>query len=1152
MKRFFFNWWTISLVTAVLVALCLCLALPIFVHFLRPWWVRLLLAVLVFGVWGIFAFVRVRKARRADAAIAKELATPEPGSAEVQVVTKRMAEALGALRKASGGKRDYLYNRPWYMIIGPPGAGKTTALINSGLRFPYADSALKGVGGTRNLDFWFADEAALVDTAGRYTTQDSDSPADAKAWQGFLNLLRKHRPLQPINGILVAIGLDELLRADRASLDAHASAVRRRLAELRRTLEVSAPVYVLFTKADLLAGFVEFYDDLDVEGRRAVVGATLPLGETIDAKSLAVEFDLFAQSVADRSAKRLQDEPDARRRGLILGYPAQIETLRSRILRFMEGAFLAGGDDVGVPRGFYLTSGVQDGAPLDRLLSGVASVYDQPQVAASGQGRAYFLNRLLDEVVFPESGLVQHDARARTRRRGALIGGLAAVAGVAVLTGILWAISFVGNRDLQSKLQSAAINAQAEVRSVGVDLVEVKATDPDLEQSLAVLRALRELPGGYKDQQAGGHPLMKSFGLYQSGHADEAKQAYETALQRILLPRVLLRLEHFMEEHKSDPLAVYEALKVYLMLGGQGPFDAATIKSWVKGDWANASFSGADRQQTREELGAHLEALLEDGQPSAVWPEHKTPLDGGLIASARQAVQNLSLADRAYAILRQKAAGEGAPWRASAVLASGDGRAFAAGDATLQLSVPYFFTKEGYQKAYLTGLQTVQEDLRKDEWVLGADAETTAVRSQMSQVGSGVAAAYARDYIAAWETVVKAIKPADYFHDPVAYGVFTRTPSPLKLVLLELRRNTTFTGAAPTGPGAAMMAKVNKGVQNAEALAAGGLGGGATIDAGQQIANYFKPVNDYVGDGKAPAPIDDFVGAVKTAGAASAGAAAAGGGLGGAALQGQLATAIGGLASSSAGAPPLLQDFVSAAAKGGKSAQVSSAQGAVSDAYAKDLAPICQSTVADHYPFNAASQSDASVTDMLQVFGAGGSFEAFARDRLGSLINRVGPMWRWNTDDPIGAALDPLAAEDFHKASEIHDLLSSGLALQVEGAGFGGAVTAVEISSGGATYRFETSTVGAKPLMWSASSGLQEAHVTLFSGATALKTITMRGPWAIFRLMDKARQENAGPTAFKATFGEGTTFATLKFELNSDRNPFRRGSLWSFRCPAKL
>jgi type VI secretion system protein ImpL len=1146
-KRILFNWWTLSLVTAVLVAACLALAFPIFIHPLRPWWVRLLLVLLVFGIWGVFALVRVLRARGAADALAKELATPAPGESEVQAVGKRIGEALALLRSSSGGRRDYLYSRPWYMIIGPPGAGKTTALLNSGLRFPFADTALKGVGGTRNLDFWFADEAVLVDTAGRYTTQDSDAPADERAWKGFLGLLRRHRPLQPINGVLVAIAVDDLIRADRAALDAHATAIRRRLMELRQTLEVSAPVYVLFTKADLLAGFSEFYDDLDVEGRRAVVGATLTRGLALDSRTLAAEFDLFAQSIADRGAKRLQEEPDVRRRGLILGFPAQMGGLRARVLRFLEGAFIAGGEPVGEMRGFYFTSGLQDGAPLDRLLAGLASIYDQPQRATGSSGRAYFLNRLLTEVVFAESGLVQDDPKARARRRAGLIGGMAAIAAVVVLTLILWAISFTENRGLQDKLAAGARNAQAETQSVGVDLVEVKASDPDLEQSLSILRALRDLPRGYADQHRGGAPLLMTFGLYQDDHAKAAKQAYLDALQRILLPRVMLRLEAYLKEHQAEPLAVYEALKAYLMLGGQGPFDAKVVAAWVENDWATSAYPGADREATRKELAGHLGALLENGQPSAAWPDHQAPLDGDLIATARRTIQSLSLADRAYAILRQKSVGAGPAWRAGDVLASGDGRAFAAGDGLLAFSIPYFFTKDGYDKAFLPGLATLQEDLRADAWVMGPDAATEAVRSQMRDVGSGVAADYARDYIAAWEGLVKALAPADYFHDALAFGTFTRTPSPLKLLLLEVRKNTVFTGG-----GGGLAGQFSAGVAKVAALANGAGGGGGGIDAGQQITNNFKAVDDYVGDGKAPAPIDDFIAGIKSAGAANTGAAVAGSGLGGAALQGQLATAIGGLAAASASAPPLLQGFVAAAVNSGKTAQTSSAQGAVSDAYAKDLAPICHAAADDRYPFNGAAQSDAAVTDMLQVFGTGGAFDNFARDRLGALLNRVGPVWRWNTDDPVGALLDPLAAETFHKASEIRDLLSGGLPLQVEGAGFGGAVTAVEFSSGGTTYRFDSGAAGARPVMWSATSGLPEAHVTLFSGAKELKTFNAQGPWALFRLMDKALQENAGPTAFKATFGEGAAFATLKIDLNSDRNPFRRGSLWSFRCPAKL
>jgi type VI secretion system protein ImpL len=110
--------------------------------------------------------------------------------------------------RAVGWEGRWIYQLPWYLIIGPPGCGKTTALSNSGLRFPLADqvgkAAVQGVGGTRNCDWWFAEDAVLLDTAGRYTTQDSYQQVDSAAWQGFLGMLKKHRPRRPINGVLVS------------------------------------------------------------------------------------------------------------------------------------------------------------------------------------------------------------------------------------------------------------------------------------------------------------------------------------------------------------------------------------------------------------------------------------------------------------------------------------------------------------------------------------------------------------------------------------------------------------------------------------------------------------------------------------------------------------------------------------------------------------------------------------------------------------------------------------------------------------------------------------------------------------------------------------------------------------------------------------
>ncbi|XSC42417.1 type VI secretion protein IcmF/TssM N-terminal domain-containing protein [Bradyrhizobium sp. RDT10] len=118
------------------------------------------------------------------------------------------------------GKRgpSYLFELPWYIIIGPSRAGKTTILRNSGLEFPLAErlgvDPVAGVGGTRNCDWWFTEEAVFIDTASRYTTQDTDVEVDRAAWHGFLNLLTMHRRRRPINGILVAISLSDLSTAD--------------------------------------------------------------------------------------------------------------------------------------------------------------------------------------------------------------------------------------------------------------------------------------------------------------------------------------------------------------------------------------------------------------------------------------------------------------------------------------------------------------------------------------------------------------------------------------------------------------------------------------------------------------------------------------------------------------------------------------------------------------------------------------------------------------------------------------------------------------------------------------------------------------------------------------------------------------------------
>ncbi|HEB67818.1 MAG TPA: type VI secretion system membrane subunit TssM, partial [Gammaproteobacteria bacterium] len=202
----------------------------------------------------------------------------ESRQAEIQALKEKMDEAVASLKTSGLGVKHRgnaaLYALPWYMIIGPSAAGKSTLLRNSGLHFPYShadDIDIRGFGGTRNCDWWFSDEAVILDTAGRYTTEENDR----EEWQAFLGLLKKYRRRMPLNGVMVAISLADVLTADEESLEWHVKVIRDRIQELIDQLGFMFPIYIVFTKSDLLNGFEAFFGELTENERNQVWGMFL-------------------------------------------------------------------------------------------------------------------------------------------------------------------------------------------------------------------------------------------------------------------------------------------------------------------------------------------------------------------------------------------------------------------------------------------------------------------------------------------------------------------------------------------------------------------------------------------------------------------------------------------------------------------------------------------------------------------------------------------------------------------------------------------------------------------------------------------------------------------------------------------------------------
>ncbi len=497
---------------------------------------RLVVILVLLFIWAMFNILLLLRARRTDKEMTEEIiaAPAEPGDTaseasqeEIALLKDRMQEAMALLRKSKlGGKRGrrYLYQLPWYIIIGPPGAGKTTALVNSGLRFPLAEKlgkdAISGIGGTRDCDWWFTNEAVLIDTAGRYTTQDSDEALDSAAWTGFLKLLRKHRRRQPINGALIAVSVSDLATQSESERQATARTIKKRIRELHDELGIRFPIYVLFTKTDLVAGFVEYFDDLGREERGQVWGMTFPVDDGKSGQGVVSHFDkeldLLLDQINDRMIERLHQEPDMQRRSLIYGFPQQIASLRGPMRDFLNEVFQPSRyEERAMLRGVYFSSGTQDGTPIDRLMGAMARTFGigrQAISAFSGGGRSYFITRLFRDVVFAEAGMVITDSKLERRRRwvrrGAMAAGVIAFLGMTVI----WFVSFQGNKDLIAQVQSETDSYLEQTAKLAISKVD----DSDIVSVVQPLNTLRDLPGGYAKQDDD-VPMEVTFGLYQGG-----------------------------------------------------------------------------------------------------------------------------------------------------------------------------------------------------------------------------------------------------------------------------------------------------------------------------------------------------------------------------------------------------------------------------------------------------------------------------------------------------------------------------------------------------------------------------------------------------------------------------------------------------------
>lgn len=302
-----------------------------------------------------------------------------------------------------------LYALPWYMIIGPAAAGKTSLLRQSGLNFPMAsheDIQVTGVGGTRSCDWWFSDQAIIIDTAGRYTTELNDQPE----WLGFLKILKQYRRRLPLNGLVIALSLADILKSKPDTLQWHVNLIKERINEINQTLEFIIPTILVFTKVDLIEGFETFFHTLSSEDRQAVWGINL-LGNAKfeeQAQNFEKNLEYLYQDLLVRRFDYLNLQQDLQTKQELADFPVQFHQAIPKITDLFKMLINKNPyQDNLCLSGVYFTSAFHEGISIQYSLDKNEDQFQESKAIKERQLKSYFIKSIFLERIFSERKLVR-------------------------------------------------------------------------------------------------------------------------------------------------------------------------------------------------------------------------------------------------------------------------------------------------------------------------------------------------------------------------------------------------------------------------------------------------------------------------------------------------------------------------------------------------------------------------------------------------------------------------------------------------------------------------------------------------------------------------------------------------------------------------
>ena len=1127
---------------------------------------RFILILVVMVLWGIFLVLEQMRAARGAANLEKSLkaqaeeqmlgARPEK-RAEIENLRAQLTRAIESLKRSrlAGGRggRAALYAFPWYVIIGPPAAGKTTAIRNSGLDFPVGDHEIQGVGGTRNCDWWFTDSAILLDTAGRYTTEDEDR----EEWLTFLDILKKHRRRQPINGVLVAISIADLLNGGEQELKGHARNIRKRIDELIQRLGVRFPVYLVFTKCDLISGFAEFFEEFTKNERQQVWGCTFPKQQGM--RNPRSVFDREFQRLCDslvRIRTTLLAAPMKRdkRRG-VYGFPLQFQSMRDRIGYFISNLFQPNPyQESPLFRGFYFTSATQEGVPIDRVIDSIVKLVGLPaemtdHYVSETETKTYFIEDLLTDVVFPDQTLVSLTSKSAQVQRLIRFGAIAVT--IFVLAVVVLGVS------------QAFVSSKADLNGILATAKKAErirwASASDIQSNLQVLDLLR---GRIEELEvcAEGFSLT-SFGMERCHEVlGPGYDLYVRKAMPLVQQFIYDELETRLRTMSAPREQSYNYLKSYLLLGSEsrrllGPegngMDTLAM-SFLNRQCCDVVTQQlpqlADKGELRALLQRQIQFFLRCFVQTTGSQNIRFKNDLLLVQKARKSIYEAPSIQSLYTHLKLEANERLQPFGLPGT------------DMIMSTNeVPGAFTKQGWDSFVEKAIEIESTNPGREDWVLNVAAtQVPETMRNVEEIARSLRQLYFAEYSDSWWNFLRGIKFQQFrdVQDAAArLKTFTGSGSPLVGVLRQVGEQTRL----QSSPGSTLKEKV-------KGLFASGQDGLSASDPGF-VDRQFESFHTMIGMGEKNETLpelDNVLGQLRAVGESleklNDDEGKKGKEYAARVLKqeaGELPDAMKSIGSQLSRHNKALRQVFEQPLLLAWGTVLQKAQTYLNGQWKLQVFDPYQQTLASYFPFKRSSTQDAPPEDIARFFDSQGTFMKFFESELTPFITRG--SWQPVTWLDKGIQLSGESRTAFQQAGSLASaVIRSGHIevafdlmpqLPTRDAPTAPLLERVCIEVGGDENCYTMGQPRWKNFVWPGQ--LPNAALKAFSRGSLVDELSFSGEWSLFRLLSRATATRLSSSEYEYKWKFKNYSVRYVLKAKSAYNRFA-GDLFAFQCPLGL